>query len=150
MVKMAKISLAFIILIFSIKVYGMSNVFDGKTAIKDPFKMRDPFANPVMSSRQSRVEREKEKTNYNNLPNATNLNVSDMMIVGILTGKDRSAIVRRVDDDKTFYTVKEGMKIGRDKIEVKAILPGGMILVEKITNIYGDDEYIETVIPISK
>ena len=42
------------------------------------------------------------------------------------------------------------MKIGRDKIEVKAILPGGMILVEKITNIYGDDEYIETVIPISK
>jgi len=46
--------------------------------------------------------------------------------------------------------LKEGMKIGDDGAELKAILPGGIILVEKIVNVYGQEEYLETVIPISK
>ena len=42
------------------------------------------------------------------------------------------------------------MKIGEDGAELKAILPGGIIVVEKIVNVYGQEEYLETVIPISK
>jgi hypothetical protein len=33
--------------------------------------------------------------------------------------------------------------------DVKAILPGGIILVEKIRNVYDQDEYLETVLPVS-
>ena len=46
--------------------------------------------------------------------------------------------------------IKEGSKLGPDNAEVKAILPGGIILVEKIVNVYGQEEYLETVVPISR
>jgi hypothetical protein len=42
------------------------------------------------------------------------------------------------------------MKLGPNNADIKAILPGGIILVEKVTNIYGEDEFLETVIPISE
>ena len=48
------------------------------------------------------------------------------------------------------YTVKEGDTLGENKAKLRAILPGGIILVEKTTNIYGQEEYLETVVPISK
>ena len=48
------------------------------------------------------------------------------------------------------YYIKEGMRIGTNSAEVKAILPGGIVLVEKIRNVYDLDEYLETVIPVSK
>ena len=53
-------------------------------------------------------------------------------------------------DGGPIIILKEGMKIGEDGAELKAILPGGIILVEKIVNVYGQEEYLETVIPISK
>jgi type IV pilus assembly protein PilP len=54
------------------------------------------------------------------------------------------------EDQKKIIIMKEGMKIGPDNAELKAILPGGIVLVEKIVNVYGEDEFLETVIPISK
>lgn len=48
-----------------------------------------------------------------------------------------------------IYILKEGMKVGVDDAEVKAILPGGIVVVEKIVNVYDQQEYIETVIPVS-
>jgi hypothetical protein len=53
-------------------------------------------------------------------------------------------------DAKKIIIFKEGAKIGAEAAELKAILPGGIVLVEKITNVYGEEEYLETVIPISK
>ena len=51
---------------------------------------------------------------------------------------------------KQQLILREGMKIGKSNAELKAILPGGVIFVEKITNVYNEIEYLETVIPISK
>ena len=45
--------------------------------------------------------------------------------------------------------LKEGRTLGKNRAEVRAILPGGVVLVEKITNVYEQDEYIETIIPIT-
>ena len=55
----------------------------------------------------------------------------------------------QVGQSKEIYLLREGMKVGEDKSEIKAILPGGIVVVEKIRNIYEQDEYIETVIPFS-
>jgi type IV pilus assembly protein PilP len=55
-----------------------------------------------------------------------------------------------VSGGKDVIILKEGMKIGQDEAELKAILPGGIVLVEKIVNVYGQEEFLETVIPISK
>ncbi len=71
-----------------------------------------------------------------------------MTISGVLIGKNRRVIIKG-SEGKT-YILSEGEKIGNRGPEIKAILAGGIILVEKITNIYGEPEYIETVVPISK
>ena len=45
--------------------------------------------------------------------------------------------------------LREGMKLGPERAELKAILPGGIVVVEKIKNIYNQEEYLETVIPVT-
>ena len=41
------------------------------------------------------------------------------------------------------------MVIGENNAVIKAILPGGVVLVEKIKNVYEQDEYLETILTIT-
>jgi type IV pilus assembly protein PilP len=70
----------------------------------------------------------------------------------MIGGKERRAMAKLASNgvvgSDVFY-LKEGMKIGPNSAEVKAILPGGVVLVEKIRNVYDQDEYLETVLPLS-
>ena len=123
--------------------------------IKEPLKLRDPFkrdARSMIKSGQSRG-RILIDNKFSNLPKIDNVSLESIRIVGILLGKNRRAIARVVDDTgtagKETYIVKEGMKLGENGAAVKAIVPGGIILAEKIRNVYEEDEYIETVIPIT-
>lgn len=130
-------------------------VFDeDETSIKNPFELRDPF------KRKTRKSGTKEKAytgflvngKYSNLPEINDFPLSEIRIVGVLLGKERRAIAKvmmsqgKVSDDS--YMIKEGMTLGENNAEVKAIVPGGIVLVEKIRNVYDQDEYIETVIPV--
>lgn len=137
---------------------AVADFFRDKTKIENPFELRDPFKAPNIKSGK-KIEsgnvnaREQAQTNEERL---AEVQVSDIKVVGVLIGKERRAAIRIGDKSteanssgKTIF-VKEGTKIGPDQAEVKAILPGGIVLVEKITNVYGQEEYLETVIPISK
>ena len=55
-----------------------------------------------------------------------------------------------IKEGSEVYTLREGEQLGIGGPEIKAILAGGIILVEQIVNIYDEPEYIETVIPISQ
>lgn len=55
---------------------------------------------------------------------------------------------KKDNSDQTFF-LKEGMRLGQNNAELKAILPGGIVLVEKIRNVYDQDEFLETVIPVT-
>jgi type IV pilus assembly protein PilP len=85
--------------------------------------------------------------------------------VGVLLGENRRALAKVANEsggdnnrgmsrereqlsEETFI-LKEGMLIGENDAELKAILPGGIVLVEKITNVYDQEEYLETIIPIT-
>ena len=68
---------------------------------------------------------------------------------GVLIGKDRRVLINLAKGGEVF-TLREGDRFGSRDMKIKAILPGGIILAEKISNIYGESEYIETIIPISK
>lgn len=130
----------------------LSNFFRDKTKIEKPFELRDPFKAP-----QSKHEKEKVKQGYFSQGNGqyTNIeiksvtSVESIKVVGVLIGRERRAMVKSGDVGPVIV-LKEGMKIGESGAELKAILPGGIILVEKIVNVYGQEEYLETVIPISK
>jgi type IV pilus assembly protein PilP len=126
--------------------------FQEKTKIAQPFQLRDPFKPPP-----AKISNEKQKAGYNvtstgnytNIEEATVTSTDTLKVVGVLIGKERRAMVNN-GGTGPIIILKEGMKVGQEGAEVKAILPGGIILVEKITNVYGQEEYLETVIPISK
>lgn len=131
----------------------LKDFFKDKTKIDNPFELRDPFKAPqpkVDKSRQREGYFMSGKGQYSNIKEATVSSVDEIRVVGVLIGKERRALVSTGGEKGEVIILKEGMKIGQDGAELKAILPGGIILVEKIINVYGQEEYLETVIPISK
>lgn len=128
----------------------IEEVFKQMSEIEEPFKLRDPFQ-PVKFKKEKTRESNTPIRNgvFTNVPEIGQASLDKIKITGVLVGPERRAFLQVEGQDMTF-TVKEGMTLGANDAEVKAILPGGIILVEKVTNIYGEIEYLETVIPISK
>ncbi|MFY7992986.1 MAG: hypothetical protein ACOVP4_06825 [Bacteriovoracaceae bacterium] len=132
----------------------VNEFFKDKTKIDNPYELRDPFKAPP--SRGFKAQEEK-KTSYfktadgtfTNIATKEQINLQDLRIVGVLIGKERRALAK-FGTSASVVILREGMKVGQDNAELKAILPGGIVLVEKIINVYGQEEYLETVIPISK
>jgi len=130
----------------------LSNFFRDKTKIEKPFELRDPFKPPQMKTDKSQNKAGfyvSGKGQYSNVQLATVTSIESIKIVGVLIGRERRAMVKN-GGSGPIIILKEGMKIGEDGAELKAILPGGIIIVEKFVNVYGQEEYLETVIPISK
>lgn len=130
----------------------LNEFFQGKTKIDNPFELRDPFKAP--QGKQETVQKKQGffisgQGQYSNIQVKTVDNIDDIRLVGVLIGKERRAMVS-IGASKDVIILKEGMKIGQDEAELKAILPGGIVLVEKIVNVYGQEEFLETVIPISR
>lgn len=158
---MSKIYLSFILAILSLNVFA--NTADrksemilrqSKTNISNPLELRDPFKMPPMKRKKRIDETRFETSQFTNLKSIDNIPLENIRIVGILLGKERRAVARIVgttagDQANETYILKEGMNLGLNKAEIKAILPGGIVLVEKITNVYDEEEYLETIIPVS-
>lgn len=125
-----------------------------KTSITNPFEMRDPFKRRTQKLKSSSVKDYKlDKTVFSNLPTLDGVPLDKIKITGVILGDQRRAIAKVATGEdqqqaETFI-IKEGMKLGFNKAEVKAILPGGIVLVEKIKNVYDQEEYIETIMPVT-
>lgn len=129
--------------------------------MREALKLRDPF------KRQRRTRSSKgldipdgPRTDFSqNISSIDGVALRQIRVVGVLLGSDRRALAKVADKISTpgeperlsdeTYVLREGMKIGENEAELKAILPGGIVLVEKITNVYDQDEYLETIIPIT-
>lgn len=141
---------------YAAPVKSIKNFFNDKTKIENPFSLRDPFKAPISKDPNDKKAKGfdiKGKGQYSNIAETQldQLSVANLKVIGVLIGKERRALVRGgAVDDKKVIILKEGMKIGPENAELKAILPGGIVLVEKIVNVYGEEEFLETVIPISK
>lgn len=124
--------------------------FKGKTKIDHPMGLRDPFKRPVQKEEKKVVLKEGLMQNgvFTNLPTIEGVPLKAIKIVGVLIGPERRAMAKMEKGE--IVILKEGMKLGEENAEIKAILPGGIVLVEKIINVYGHEEYLETIIPISE
>lgn len=135
---------------------SLNDFFKDKTKIQNPLDLRDPFKSPNQkSNKQARDNRNytvSGKGVYTNIGDSSlsDLNVQELRLMGVMIGRERRAMIQGLGQNKPIIVVKEGSKIGPDNAEVKAILPGGIVLVERIINVYGQEEYLETVIPISR
>jgi len=151
---------------------------DEKTRLVNPFALRDPFKRKVERTKFKRNAAGKIvfDNNYSNIVSIQDVPVSRIRVVGVFLGPERRAMVKIVAKEQSqtsapvggrnanraaksivaqtealsveSYIIKEGMKLGGEDAEVKAILPGGVVLVEKIRNVYDQDEYLETILPI--
>jgi type IV pilus assembly protein PilP len=132
------------------------NLIKEKTKIENPFNLRDPFKAPQVkndNNRHGKGFKVSDKGEYSNIEETQlgEVSLNNIRVVGVLIGRERRVMINiGKEDQKKIIIMKEGMKIGPDNAELKAILPGGIVLVEKIVNVYGEDEFLETVIPISK
>lgn len=132
---------------------NLENFFSDKTKIENPLELRDPFKPPQFKSEgEKKGWSSSGKGQYSNIGESKldTLIVHEIKVVGVMIGKERRALINASEAQKEVIVLKEGMKIGPDGAELKAILPGGIVLVEKIVNVYGQEEYLETVIPISR
>lgn len=142
----------------------MTPVFKTSTHIKNPLELRDPF--------KRKLNKLKKKVRVSALDGFSmnrdeellqNITLEQIRVVGVIVGPERRAIVKiessgessrdsesSAPDTRPTIFVKEGTRIGADDAEVKAILPGGIVIVNKIKNVYDQDEYLETVIPITE
>lgn len=130
-----------------------------QTTITNPFEMRDPFKRKALKLKSSSTKDYKlDKTIFSNLPTLDGVPLDQIKITGVILGDSRRAIAKidKGDGQKSpeaqkgpTFVIKEGMKLGFNQAEVKAILPGGIVLVEKIKNVYDQEEYIETIMPVT-
>ncbi len=123
-------------------------------SVEELLKMRDPFKRKKIRAKKTSESKGffLKNNSYSNLPVLGKVPLEQIRITGIFLGKHRRAIARIAQGDtlgKNTYILKEGMKLGEHESEIKAILPGGVVLAEKIVNVYGQEEYIETVLPMS-
>lgn len=131
------------------------SLFKSKTYVKNPMDLRDPFKRKLSKKKAQQKTKNTVDGVYTNLNNSIeNKPLENLRVIGVMIGNDRRAMVRVSGeagdkDSGEIYYIKEGMKLGANGAEVKAILPGGVVLVEKIRNVYDQDEYLETVIPVS-
>jgi type IV pilus assembly protein PilP len=155
--KKNKISYFLFIVFFLNPSYSAEYKFyrDVTTSIKDPFDLRDPFKR-ILFKRKSEIKKSyamlEEGSVFTNLPTIESVSLSKIRVVGILLGKERRAMAK-IDTGGTpggeTFILKEGMKLGENQAELKAILPGGIVVVEKLKDVYDKDEFIETLIPVS-
>lgn len=139
---------------------NLEEFFKDKTRIENPLELRDPFKAPQSKGgprKQGGNKYRRGDSEYSNLTeeNLRDWIIYDIRVLGVMIGKERRAMISRGAEAagaeaQKVVVVKEGSLIGPDNAEVKAILPGGIILVEKIINVYGQEEYLETVVPISR
>lgn len=133
-------------------------ILRNKTSIENPMSLRDPFKSPIFKKidNSQKVEGGVIRDGvYTNMGSPQFLTLNGIKILGVVVGQDRRAVATNKDSGgttvkKETYLLREGMTIQNGKVELKAIIPGGVIFVEKITNVYGQTEYLETIVPISK
>ncbi|MFT6068842.1 MAG: type IV pilus assembly protein PilP [Bacteriovoracaceae bacterium] len=135
------------------KVKGPKLFQTTKTKIMNPLDLRDPFKRKSkrIGSRTAGKSKKLRDGFFSNTETIDNQPLDSIRIVGVLIGKERRAIAKLVTGDvlsPESYILKEGMTLGENNAEIKAILPGGVVLVEKIRNVYDQDEYLETVLPV--
>lgn len=121
-----------------------------RTQVKNPLEMRDPFKRKIVRKKNQQNQARKDSGYYTDEQSIENTPIEQIRLVGVLIGAQRRAMVKVAGKEKAgIFYLREGSKIGQNGAELKAILPAGIVLVEKIRNVYDQDEYLETVIPIT-
>jgi Tfp pilus assembly protein PilP len=137
-----------LIVLFLLTVFLSCSVL-AKVSVKNALELRDPFKRPMLKSKSNKKSASKYYKGgiYTNQQTIQGTPLNKIKIVGVMLGKNRRALAK-IEGNTNIFIVQEGQVLGLDGAVVKGILPAGIVLVEKIKNVYDDFEYLETLIPI--
>lgn len=132
--------------LISFQTYAQDSLLKARLA-----NFRDPFKRNIIKDKNKSANNRELKTTFTNRSSIQNVPIEDIKITGVFLGGERRAVAVEISKKGKgdSFIIKEGMRLGPDGIEVKAILPGGIVLVEKVINVYDEEEYLETIIPVS-
>ncbi len=141
-----------LLLFVSITSFSQTEVFEEILNLENPYDLRDPFKSPELGDGESKV---KKKSRFeggvftNEIP-GNHIPLEKLVVHAIVYSKtNKKALVKEKGGrSKRMFVLREGMKIKRQDIVLKQILPKALLFVEEITNVYGQPEYVESVIPI--
>ncbi len=104
--------------------------------LPEMLKMRDPFRKPEGRGIQKIIKSELEK-----------YSISEFKMVGVSTGPTKMRALVSAPDGKSYF-VAEGVKIGLRGGIVRKITPEGIQVREKIVNIIGEEENVDSEIKL--
>lgn len=110
----------------------------GTVTYEELLKLRDPFKVTLKTGHGTVVDKASPLESYA---------VDSFILVGIITGPARLRAVLR-DPTGAAHTVSDGARIGRRSGWIKKIQEDRLIVAEKMTNILGQVEEIDTELPL--
>lgn len=99
-------------------------------------RLRDPFKRPAADIVEAKPRTELET-----------LEVAGMTLVGVMTGPDRLRAMLKDEKGKT-HLVSENTKVGIRNGYVKKITREGILIIERIVNILGQEEDVPVTISL--
>ncbi len=139
-------------LLLSSYSFSQTQVFEEVLNLDNPYDLRDPFKSPELGDGESKTKKKSRFENgvfTNEIP-GNHIPLEKLAVHAIVyTKTNKKALVKEKGGrSKRLFVLREGMKIKRQEIVLKQILPKALLFVEEITNVYGQPEYVESVIPI--
>ena len=100
-------------------------------------KVRDPFRRPDVVAE-----------NVGALSPLERFPAADFQMIGVLTGPEKMRAMVLGPDKKTHF-VAERMKIGQRHGIVRRITPDSILVRERIVNVFGEEESVDTELPLT-
>lgn len=111
---------------------------DAEISLESSLTLRDPFRQPQMKIAT-------EVNEGGKVPELERFQVDQFRLMGIITGPKKHKAMLAGPDGKIFI-VSESMRLGSRRGLVKKISSGGVLIEEKVVNILGQEERVETSI----
>lgn len=111
---------------------------EAEISLESSLTLRDPFRQPQMKVAT-------EVNEGGKIPELERFQVEQFRLMGIITGPKKHKAMLAGPDGKIFI-VSESMRLGSRRGLVKKISAGGVLIEEKIVNILGQEERVETSI----
>jgi Tfp pilus assembly protein PilP len=106
--------------------------------LENSLTLRDPFRQPQMKLAN-------EVNEGGRVPELERFQIEQFKLMGIITGPKKNRAMVSSPEGKIFI-VSEEMRIGSRRGTVKQIRPNAVIVEEKVVNILGQEERLETSI----
>jgi Tfp pilus assembly protein PilP len=125
-----------------VQAASTQNFDEANLSLETSINLRDPFSRVA---NRGMVENNEDK-----IPELERYELDKFSLVGIITGPKKSKALLVADETKKLHVVSEKARIGTRGGYVKSIEPGMVTIEEKVVNLLGQEESIETVLELKK